>query len=95
MFDMDLIDFGVEKNQKNITRFQKIKKRLNSRWPPKIVFGLEFTNMHFFSKCFFFAFFSSIAEFLWKFFFFLTQNGGLYTKAKILMDLQRIYTQKK
>jgi hypothetical protein len=33
MFDMDLIDFDVEKN---ITRLQKIKWHLNSRWPPKI-----------------------------------------------------------
>jgi hypothetical protein len=34
MFGMDLIDFDVERNKKNIARFQKIKWRLNSRWPP-------------------------------------------------------------
>jgi hypothetical protein len=50
MFDMDLIDFDVEKN---ITRLQKIKWRQNSRWPPKIVFGLESTNMHFFQNAVF------------------------------------------
>jgi hypothetical protein len=48
MFDMDLIDFEVEKNKKIINRLKKIKWRLNSRWPPKLVFGLESTNMHFF-----------------------------------------------
>jgi hypothetical protein len=31
MFDMDLIDFDVEKNKKNITRLQKIKWRQNPR----------------------------------------------------------------
>jgi hypothetical protein len=53
MFDMDLIDFAVEKI-KNITGLQKIKWRLNLRWPPKIVFGLETTNMHFFQNVYFF-----------------------------------------
>jgi hypothetical protein len=57
MFDMDLIDFDVEKNKKNITRLQKIEWRLNLRWPPKIVFGLEFTNMHVFQNAFFLVFF--------------------------------------
>jgi hypothetical protein len=46
---MDLIDFDVEKN---ITRLQIIKWRLNSKWPTKIVFNLEFTNMHFFQDFF-------------------------------------------
>jgi hypothetical protein len=45
---MNYIDFDEEKNRKNITRLQKMKWRLNSRWPLKIVFGRESTNTHFF-----------------------------------------------
>jgi hypothetical protein len=70
MFDMDLIDFDVEKNKKNITRLQKIKWRLNSRWPPKIVFGLESTNMHFFQNAFFPDFSSVLQSFYGKTFFY-------------------------
>jgi hypothetical protein len=69
MFDMDLIDFDMEKNKKNITRLQKIKWRLISRWPPKIVFGLESTNMHFFQNAFFFLTFSQYCGVFMDFFF--------------------------
>jgi hypothetical protein len=58
-------------------RLQKIKWRLNSRWPPKIVFGLESTSMHFFQNAFFLDFFSVLRSFYGKLFF-LIQNGGLY-----------------
>jgi hypothetical protein len=54
MFDMDLIDFDVEKNKKNITSFQKTKWRRNSRWRPKKVFSLVSTNMHIFQNAFLF-----------------------------------------
>jgi hypothetical protein len=64
MFDKDLIDFDVEKNKKNITRLQKIKWRLNSRWPPTIVFGLEFTNMHVFQNSFFPDFYLVLRSFM-------------------------------
>jgi hypothetical protein len=77
---MDLIDFDVEKNKKNITRLQKIKWRLNSRWPPKIVFGLESTNMHFFQNAFFSSLFLSIADFLWKNFFLLNPKWRLVSR---------------
>jgi hypothetical protein len=70
MFDMDLIDFDVEKNKKKIKRLQKIKWCLNSRWPLKIVFGIESTNMHFFQNAFFLDFSSVLWSFYGKTFFF-------------------------
>jgi hypothetical protein len=56
MFDMDLIAFDVEKNKKNITRLQKLKWRLNSRWPPKIV-------LNFFQNAILLDFFSVLQSF--------------------------------
>jgi hypothetical protein len=50
---MDHIDFDVKNNKRNIARLQETKWRLNSRWPPKIVFGLEVHKYAFFSKRFF------------------------------------------
>jgi hypothetical protein len=89
MFGVDLIDFDVEKN---IARFQKIKWRLNSRWPPKIIFGLESTNMHYFENAVFPRLFLSITEFQWKNFFFI-QNGGLYRDG-VFVIIKSPYFQK-
>jgi hypothetical protein len=81
MFDMDLIDFDVEENKKNITRLQKIKWRLNSRWPPKIVFDLESTNMHFFQNAFFYRLFLSI--FMKKLFLFKSKMAACIEMASL------------
>jgi hypothetical protein len=107
MFDMDPINSDAEKN---ITLLQKIKWRPNSRWPPKIVFGPESTNMLFFLE--FFTVLRSFMDFFfnpnwrlvsrWRFCHFkitLFSNNPLQattsTKIKILMDLQRIYILKR
>jgi hypothetical protein len=79
-------------DNKNITRLQKIKWRLNSRWTPKIVFGLESTNLHFFKKLFFLDFFSVLRSFYGKTFF-LIQNGGLYRDG-VFVILKSPYFQK-
>jgi hypothetical protein len=47
---MSGMDLDVEKNKKNITKFQKIKWCRNSRWPAKIVSGLVCTTMHLFQN---------------------------------------------
>jgi hypothetical protein len=77
-----------------------------SRSLPKIVFGLESTNMHFLQNAFFHEFFLVLRIFMEKLFFLRfchfkftlfsknTLQSTTNTKTKILMDLQRIYTQK-
>jgi hypothetical protein len=78
---MDPINSDAEKN---ITLLQKIKWRPNSRWPPKIVFGPESTNMLFFLE-----FFTVLRSFMD---FFLIQIGGLYRDG-VFVILKSLYFQ--
>jgi hypothetical protein len=44
--------YGSLTKYKHITKFQKIKWRQNSRWPPKLVFNLVSTNVHLLQNAF-------------------------------------------
>jgi hypothetical protein len=89
MYDMNLIDLDVRKIKKY--RPQKIKWRLNSKWPLKIVFVLESTNIHVLQNIFFLDFSSVMRSFYRIFFAFKSKMAACIETAFLSFENHPIF----